>query len=122
VYAFATLEEETFLLNIDDSDNVYKSFLNKTAEIKRRNGVKVMLGLGGWNDSEDDKYSRLISSPQSTRKNFTRYVVRIIEQYGFDGLNLDWEFPVCWQVSHRNVLPFSQCNCNNSFNINYQGI
>ena len=121
MYAFATLEE-SFLLNIDDSDNVYRSFLNKTAEIKRRNGVKVLLGLGGWNDSEDDKYSRLIGSPQSTRKNFASYVVRIIEQYGFDGLNLDWEFPVCWQVSHCNVLPFSQCNCNNSFNINYQGI
>ncbi|XP_018313223.1 probable chitinase 3 [Mycetomoellerius zeteki] len=97
VYAFATLEEETFLLNIDDSDNIYRSFLNKTAEIKRRNGVKVLLGLGGWNDSENDKYSRLTGSPQSTRKNFARYVVRIIKQYGFDGLNLDWEFPVCWQ-------------------------
>ncbi|XP_012524289.2 probable chitinase 10 [Monomorium pharaonis] len=97
VYAFATLDAETFLLNIDDSAEVYRRFLNKTAEIKRKNGVKVLLGLGGWNDSKDDKYSRLANSSQSTRKSFAEYVVRIIEQYEFDGLDLDWEFPVCWQ-------------------------
>jgi len=116
VYAFATLDEETFLLDIDDSVNVYRSFLNKAAEIKRRNNVKVLLGLGGWNDSKDDKYSKL-AGLQSTRKNFAEYVVRIIEHYGFDGLDLDWEFPVCWQVSNRNIFPFSQYNYNNSFDV-----
>lgn len=100
VYAFATLDAQTFLLNIDDSTEFYRSFLNKTAEIKRSNDVKVLLGLGGWNDSKDDKYSRLAGDPQS-RKNFAGYVEGVIEQYGFDGLDLDWEFPVCWQV---NVL------------------
>lgn len=96
VYAFATLDAQTFLLNIDDSTEFYRSFLNKTAEIKRSNDVKVLLGLGGWNDSKDDKYSRLAGDPQS-RKNFAGYVEGVIEQYGFDGLDLDWEFPVCWQ-------------------------
>lgn len=118
IYAFATLDEETFLLDIDDSVDVYRSFLNKAAEVRRRNGVKVLLGLGGWNDSKDDKYSRLVGSPQLIRKSFVGYVVRIIEQYGFDGLDLDWEFPVCWQV---NIFLPSQFNYTNFFNINYQG-
>lgn len=126
VYAFATLDAETFLLNIDDSADVYRSFLNKAAEVRRKNGVKVLLGLGGWNDSKNDKYSRLAGSPRATRKTFVEYVVRIIEQYGFDGLDLDWEFPVCWQVN-RNILPSSflslslLCNYNNSSSTKYQG-
>lgn len=105
IYAFATLNAETFLLDIDDSVNAYRSFLNRTAEVRRRNGVKILLGLGGWNDSGNDKYSRLAGS-QSTRRNFAEYVVRILRQYGFDGLDLDWEFPVCWQVN-RNIFPSS---------------
>lgn len=120
IYAFVTLSEETFLLDIDDSVNAYKSFLNKTAEIRKRNGVKVLLGLGGWNDSNDDKYSRLAGSPRSTRRNFAEYIVRILQQYGFDGIDLDWEFPVCWQVN-RNIFSsvLSQYNYNNSFSIKY---
>ncbi|XP_024892698.1 probable chitinase 10, partial [Temnothorax curvispinosus] len=97
VYAFATLDAETFPLNIDDSVDVYKSFLNKATEVRKRNGFKVYFGLGGWNDSKDDKYSRLASSSRSNRRNFVGYIIRIIEQNGFDGLDLDWEFPVCWQ-------------------------
>ncbi|XP_024879007.1 class V chitinase-like [Temnothorax curvispinosus] len=57
----------------------------------------------GWNDSKDDKYSKLAGSSWSNRRNFVGYVIRIIEQYGFDGLDLDWEFPVCWQDSENFI-------------------
>ncbi|XP_020293846.1 probable chitinase 3 [Pseudomyrmex gracilis] len=98
VYAFATLDEETFTLDIDDSADLYRNFLRKAMEIRRKNGVKVLIGLGGYNDSKDNKYSRLAASSQSVRNKFVDYIVRFIEQYKFDGLDLDWEFPVCWQV------------------------
>lgn len=119
VYAFATLEQDTFHLHIGDSVDIFSRFLNKLAELKRRFGTKVLLGLGGWNDSGDDKYSRLATSGQPTRKGFAAYITRILEQYGFDGLDLDWEYPVCWQVN-RNIFPSFQCNYNNSFNMKYQ--
>lgn len=107
VYAFATLDEETFTLDIDDSADVYRDFLKKAMEIRRKNGVKVLLGLGGYNDSKDDKYSRLAASTQSVKNKFVEYIVRFIEQYKFDGLDLDWEFPVCWQVKYFLFLYFS---------------
>ncbi|KAL6266443.1 hypothetical protein P5V15_003293 [Pogonomyrmex californicus] len=97
VYAFATLEAETFTLNIDDSADMFRSFLHKAMDVKRRNDVKILLGLGGWNDSKDDKYSRLAGSLQSIKNKFVRHVIEVVEGYGFDGLDLDWEFPVCWQ-------------------------
>lgn len=98
IYAFATLDEETFTLDIDDSADAYRNFLWRAAEIKRKNGVKVLLGLGGYNDSKDDKYSRLAASPQPVRDKFVEHIERFLEQYEFDGLELDYEFPVCPQV------------------------
>lgn len=60
-------------------------------------GTKVLLGLGGWNDSAGDKYSRLVNNPIA-RKAFVVHAVDFIEQYNFGGLDLDWEYPKCWQV------------------------
>jgi len=106
IYAFATLdvdwasetEARRLTLNIDDSTDVYKSFLGRAAKLRKSNNVKILLGVGGWNDSKDDKYSRMVASP-SARKMFAQYAVQFTMEHGFDGLDLDWEFPVCWQVN-----------------------
>ena len=37
-------------------------YYQKLTNLKRR-GVKVSLAIGGWNDSQGDKYSRLVNSP-----------------------------------------------------------
>jgi len=71
----------------------------------KKKGLKVTLALGGWNDSAGDKYSRLVNSP-SARRRFVKHVVEFLEKHGFDGLDLDWEYPKCWQV-HRNVQTVS---------------
>lgn len=75
----------------------FSEFYEKVVDLKR-NGVKVVLGLGGWNDSAGDKYSRLVNNPSSRRK-FILHAIDFIRQYEFDGLDLDWEYPRCWQVS-----------------------
>ncbi len=63
----------------------------------KKKGIKVLIALGGWNDSEGDKYSRLVADPNS-RARFIRTAIDFIHQYNFDGLDLDWEYPKCWQV------------------------
>ena len=63
----------------------------------KKRGLKVTLALGGWNDSAGDKYSRLVNNP-AARKKFVEHAVKFIEKFGFDGLDLDWEYPGCWQV------------------------
>lgn len=65
-------------------------------------GIKVTLAIGGWNDSQGDKYSRLVNNP-SARQKFVDHVTDFIERYDFDGLDLDWEYPVCWQVSDSSI-------------------
>ena len=58
--------------------------------------ARVLLSLGGWADSAGDKYSRLVASP-AARAAFVTSTVEFLLQHGFQGLVLEWHFPVCWQ-------------------------
>jgi chitinase len=69
----------------------------------KNQGAKVMIALGGWGDSAGNKYSRLVGDA-SSRKNFIDHVVTFIETHNFDGLDLDWEFPGCWQVKKITLI------------------
>ena len=71
-------------------------FYEKVTALKTKER-KVLLALGGWNDSEGDKYSKMVNNPRH-RKNFIRSVVEFLDDNNFDGLDLDWEYPKCWQV------------------------
>lgn len=79
-----------------------QGFYERVVAYKQR-GLKVLLALGGWNDSEGDKYSRLVNNPASRQK-FVNHALEFVEKYGFDGLDLDWEYPVCWQVRIEKSL------------------
>lgn len=58
--------------------------------------TNILLGLGGWTDSSDDKYSRLVSSPVARRK-FASSAVQFLRKHKFQGLSLEWNYPGCWQ-------------------------
>nr|XP_053631344.1 probable chitinase 10 [Cherax quadricarinatus] len=94
VYAFAILDPKTLLAKQHDSwlDNDLKNY-DKFVQLKKKNpGMKVLLGLGGWNDSRSNKYSELVAHPGHRHK-FVKEVVKLLLHHGFDGLDLDWEYP-----------------------------
>ena len=68
----------------------------QVTELKSK-GVKVLIAIGGWNDSKGGKYSKMVNDPEA-RKRFVDSTVTFIKKYNFDGLDLDWEYPKCWQV------------------------
>lgn len=97
VYGFAVLDYSELTIRTHDSwADIDNKFYERVAGLKSK-GVKVSLALGGWNDSQGDKYSRLVRSP-AARKRFVNQALEFVERFGFEGLDLDWEYPVCWQV------------------------
>ncbi|XP_058799230.1 probable chitinase 2 isoform X2 [Phymastichus coffea] len=54
-------------------------------------GLKISLAVGGWNDGSVN-YSEMARDPYR-RKRFINSVVHFLRTYGFDGVDLDWEFP-----------------------------
>ncbi|XP_045475619.1 probable chitinase 10 [Harmonia axyridis] len=97
VYGFAVLDYENLIIKAHDS---WADFDNKFYErvvAYKAKGLKVSLAIGGWNDSQGDKYSRLVNNP-AARARFIKHVLEFLEKHNFDGLDLDWEYPKCWQV------------------------
>ncbi len=59
-------------------------------ELAHRHGVKVVLSIGGWGDS--DNFPE-VASYETTRIRFAHSCVEQIRTYGFDGIDIDWEYP-----------------------------
>ncbi|XP_037913621.1 probable chitinase 10 [Hermetia illucens] len=104
VYGFAVLNPNTLTIKTHDSwADIDNRFYERVVEYKKK-GIRVTLAIGGWNDSLGDKYSRLVLNPQA-RARFIKHVIEFLEKYGFEGLDLDWEYPVCWQVECNKGKP-----------------
>lgn len=97
VYGFAVLNPETLTIKPHDTWADFDNHFYERVTAYKKKGVKVTVAIGGWNDSAGDKYSKLVRNA-AARARFIRTVIEFIEEHNFDGLDLDWEYPVCWQV------------------------
>lgn len=55
-------------------------------------GVRVMISVGGWNDGNDRGFERLAANATATTT-FVENLVRFVEAYDLDGVDIDWEYP-----------------------------
>ena len=60
---------------------------------------KLLIAMGGWNDSRNSKYSTMLASP-TLRAAFVTSAVQFVKEYGFDGLDLDYEYPTAADKAH----------------------
>ncbi|KAG5881304.1 hypothetical protein JTB14_016175 [Gonioctena quinquepunctata] len=104
-FAFIGLNADGSVHDLDpwesDDDGGYHGFHNVIALKKTTPGLKVLVSMGGWNEGSST-YSRVAAS-EKLRTAMARNVVRFIEQWGFDGFDLDWEYPGSREGSHPKL-------------------
>lgn len=86
----AALKDPAHLHEIWLSPKVQADLQKLPALRKQNPDLKVLLSVGGWGARG---FSGAAASKE-TRKVFIQSAQEIVEKYGLDGIDLDWEFPV----------------------------
>lgn len=68
------------------------SKLQSLVTLSHNNGKKVLISVGGWNGGDDSAFRNLAAN-STYRNNFVNNLVNFCNQYGLDGVDIDWEYP-----------------------------
>lgn len=93
-FGFITPSPDFKITNMDD---VRPELFREVAFLKDKNpDLTVMIALGGWTFNDPGKwqpvFGDMVFSAQN-RKKFISNLLGFLSQYGFDGVDFDWEYP-----------------------------
>ena len=96
-YAFAGIGAD-LKIAVGDPSIDYSNFKKLTALKKNHTNLKLLISIGGWDGSA--RFSDMALT-DATRKAFAQSCVAFIKKYGFDGVDIDWEYPVSGGAAGR---------------------
>ena len=84
-YAFGHVNDAFDGVRIDNPKR-----LKVMVNLKKNNPeLKVMLSVGGWGSG---RFSEM-AAEEANRRSFADDCLRVVEEFGLDGIDIDWEYP-----------------------------
>ena len=84
-YAFGNVSKTFDSVDLRDTE-----FLHGVLALKKQNPkLKIVLSIGGWTAGNFSE----MAADERCRLSFARDCKRVVDQYGFDGIDIDWEYP-----------------------------
>ncbi|MBO9600665.1 MAG: chitinase [Cohnella sp.] len=104
-YAFANVKDGQVVLGEPDAD--LRNF-EQLKQLKNANPkLRALISVGGWTWSGQFSDAALTSA---SRQKFAASAVDFMKQYGFDGVDIDWEYPVQGGLSGNKERPEDKRN------------
>ncbi|XP_051021381.1 chitinase-like protein 3 [Acomys russatus] len=97
IYSFAGIWKNNITMSKKKDLDDYKDFNDLK---KRNNKLKTLLSIGCWNFGAG-LFTTMVSTRES-RESFITSVINLLREYGFDGLNLAWQYPGCYGSPPRD--------------------
>ncbi|OGM50923.1 hypothetical protein ABOM_000717 [Aspergillus bombycis] len=96
-FAFAFVDPSSYEVVAMDSSTP-ESLFKETTNIKSiKEDISVFVSIGGWTFSDNGTATQPllgeIAADETKRKAFANNVVNFLREYGFDGVDFDWEYP-----------------------------
>ncbi|KAM0282486.1 hypothetical protein ACHAQH_003000 [Verticillium albo-atrum] len=120
-YAFADIQPDGTVISSDAwadtqiafaGDNTTEPGTNAYGMIKQiykkkqaNRGLKVLLSIGGWTYSP--KFAP-VAADETKRARFVSSAVKLIADWGMDGIDVDWEYPNTPEMNKHCVLLFRE--------------
>lgn len=92
VYGFVGINADGTIRILDSWNEIDLGALRRFNELKNQNpNLKTLIAIGGWNEGST-VFSQVAASAD-LRQRFAQDALRFIREHGFDGFDLDWEYP-----------------------------
>ncbi|KAJ6194672.1 hypothetical protein J3E72DRAFT_198535 [Bipolaris maydis] len=95
IFSFGFIAPGTF--KIEPMSDFQPSLFGRVTDLKmKKPSLKVLIALGGWTHNDPGKYQKVFSdmaASAANRKTFISNLIGFMAEYGFDGVDLDWEYP-----------------------------
>lgn len=84
----------------------HTDYIRQLIDTAHQHQVKVFLSIGGWGigdgGGDDSRFHRMAETPIGRLK-FMASSLKMVQEYNFDGIDLDWEYP---DPDHRSADDF----------------